>query len=138
MSINAILNGCEGVRKTGEGRWIARCPTRPDKHPSLAIRLLDDGRILLHDFGGDPVSDILHALGMNYGDLFPTAASSHLPKQKRPFIAGDVLRCLALDSLIVLQCANAIRRGDKLTDADHASLLAAVTHFQSAERICNA
>ncbi|MGB7479870.1 MAG: DNA primase [Burkholderiaceae bacterium] len=138
MSIEAILNRCEGVRKTGEGRWIARCPSRPDKHPSLSIRLLDDGRILLHDFGGDPVSDILHALGMNYGDLFPTAAHSHLPPVKRPFIASDVLRCLALDALIVLQCSNAMRRGEKLSDADHASLLAAVTHFQSAERICNA
>jgi hypothetical protein len=138
MSIDNLLGRLERVRRTGDGRWIASCPTRPDKHPSLAIRLLDDGRILLKDFGGDSTSDVLAALGMNYGDLFPTAAHSHLPKQKRPFIAGDVLRCLALDSLILLQCANAMRRGDKLTDADHASLLAAVTHFQSAERICNA
>jgi DNA primase len=51
--------------------WIARCPAHEDKSPSLAIREMDDGRILLKCFCGCPTSDVLAALGLEFSDLYP-------------------------------------------------------------------
>jgi DNA primase len=47
MSAEALLAHLDKVRRTGAGRWIARCPAHDDKSPSLAIRELDDGRTLI-------------------------------------------------------------------------------------------
>ena len=53
--MGTLLDRLEAVRETGSSRWIARCPAHDDSSPSLAVRELDDGRILLHDFGGAPM-----------------------------------------------------------------------------------
>ena len=66
-----LLSRLQRVKRTGPGRWIASSPTREDRHPSLAIRELDDGRILVHDFGGDDVASIMAAVGLDLTDLFP-------------------------------------------------------------------
>src|SRR5690349_10346417 len=47
-----IVARFDGVRERGPGRWMARCPAHDDSSPSLSIRELDDGTILLHDFAG--------------------------------------------------------------------------------------
>ncbi|MDE2264100.1 MAG: hypothetical protein KGL45_16380 [Gammaproteobacteria bacterium] len=58
-----VLDRLDGVRQSGPGRWLARCPAHEDRSPSLSIRELDDGRVLLHDFGGCDTQAVLDALG---------------------------------------------------------------------------
>jgi hypothetical protein len=70
-SADRLLGRLERVRQAGPGRWIARCPAHEDKGPSLSIRELDDGRVLLNDFGGCETSDVLAAVGLTFSDLFP-------------------------------------------------------------------
>jgi hypothetical protein len=70
MRVDDLLAQLDGVRRTSRG-WIARCPAHGDKNPSLSIREGDDGRVLLHDFGGCPVLSICQALGLSVRDLFP-------------------------------------------------------------------
>jgi len=48
MSIDALLDRLDGVKETGHGKYIARCPAHDDQSPSLAIKDCGDGRILLH------------------------------------------------------------------------------------------
>lgn len=139
MSADPLLSRLEKVRKTGAGRWIACCPAHGDKSPSLAIREIDDGRVLLHCFANCETSEVLAAVGLTFSDLFPEKpVGDHGKPERRPWISADVLRCLALDALIILQCANALRRGVILSDADQARLATATAHFQAGERICNA
>jgi len=76
MSASTLIERLHGVRNTGPGRWLARCPTHADRSPSLSVRELDDGRVLLHDFGGCDVESILRALGLQFADLFPLRASA--------------------------------------------------------------
>ena len=64
-----ILSLLDGVRKTGDGRWIAKCPSHEDQSPSLAIREADD-RVLLHDHAGCSPEEICSALGITLSDLF--------------------------------------------------------------------
>ncbi len=71
MSAATLLDRLNRPKQTGPGRWIARCPAHQDSSPSLSIRELDDGRILLHDFGGCGTDEVLAALGLTMSDLFP-------------------------------------------------------------------
>ncbi len=65
-----MLDRLEGVRQTGPDRWIARCPAHEDSRPSLSIREVDGGRVLIYDFGGCEVAHILGELGLSLSDLF--------------------------------------------------------------------
>ncbi len=69
--IEVVLARLDGVKPVGKGKWMARTPTRDDKTPSLSIRELDDGRVLLHDFGGDNTAAVLDAIGLAFADLSP-------------------------------------------------------------------
>ena len=51
MSADALLSRLDGVKKTGHGQWIARCPAHEDRSPSLSIAEKDD-RVLVHCHAG--------------------------------------------------------------------------------------
>jgi hypothetical protein len=91
MSADALLSRLEKVRRTGPGRWIARCPGHEDRSPSLSIRELDDGRLLVHDHAGCGVEEILAAVGLDWDALFPAKAIEHAPRVKRPWRVSDLL-----------------------------------------------
>lgn len=87
--MNALLSRLHGLRETGLGRWIAHCPAHDDRSPSLSVRVLDDGRTLVHCFAGCDVSDIVSAVGLSVADLFPdkpltTTALPSQPIKLRP------------------------------------------------------
>lgn len=68
--ITALLDRLQGVRQTGPARWLAPCPAHEDRSPSLSIRELPDGRVLLHDFGGCDTGAVLAAVGLEMAVLF--------------------------------------------------------------------
>jgi len=114
------------VKRTGPGRWIASCPTREDKSPSLAVRELDDGTLLLHDFGGDDVVSIVAAVGLSLADLFPKRAANGgegRKPERRPFSANDLIDLAAFEALVVVVVIGDIINGK--TDADLDRLLMA-------------
>ena len=94
MSAETLLSRLSKVRQTGTGRWIACCPAHEDRSPSLSIREADDGRVLLHDFGGCDVADVLGALGLAMQDLFERPLSNDLVRTHRRIPASDVLQAL--------------------------------------------
>ena len=69
MPINDVLNKLDGV-KGGGGKWIGKCPAHADENPSLSIGVGNDGRVLLHCFGGCETRDVLEAVGLRFKDLF--------------------------------------------------------------------
>jgi hypothetical protein len=106
MQIETILSQLKKVRKGFHaGTWQACCPAHQDKSPSLALRQLDDGRVLLHCFSGCNVGEVLAALGLKIEDLFPKRLGD-LNKLPAPFPARDVLQALARESLIVAMAAS--------------------------------
>lgn len=66
-----LLARLERIKATGPGRWMARCPAHDDRNPSLSVREIDDGRLLIHCFAGCIAGDVLAAVGLTLGDLFP-------------------------------------------------------------------
>lgn len=102
MTIDALLNGLDGIRETGHGKYVARCPAHDDKSPSLAIKDCDDGRILLHCFAGCEVEDVLASIGLTFTNIMPERIrSEHCYKPLRQsFDARQVLATLDHESLV--------------------------------------
>lgn len=69
--IELILNRLEKIQRRGNHTWMACCPAHDDRNPSLAIKELPDGRILLKCFAGCEVMSIMGALRLSVSDLFP-------------------------------------------------------------------
>ncbi|MEJ1395970.1 MAG: CHC2 zinc finger domain-containing protein, partial [Candidatus Sedimenticola sp. (ex Thyasira tokunagai)] len=69
MGAEVLLSCLKGVRKRGQGQWMACCPHHEDKSPSLSVRLLDDERILLHCFAGCSPAEVLGSVGLSMSDL---------------------------------------------------------------------
>ena len=68
--VEIVLQGLENVKPGGKG-WTALCPAHEDRQNSLSIREGDDGRALLKCFAGCKTEDVVGALGLAMGDLFP-------------------------------------------------------------------
>ena len=132
--IDDLLSRLEKVRSTGAGRWVARCPAHQDKTPSLAIRELPDGRILIHCFTGCSVDAVVSAIGLELFDLFPedSRAICHANPEHRPFPAADVLKSLNLEALVVSAAARTILDGKTLNDDDQERLMTALRRIERA------
>lgn len=77
-----LLNRLERVRRAGNG-YTARCPAHEDRTASLSLSEGSDGRALLHCFAGCSALDVVHALGLEVGDLFPQRLPPTTPEAKR-------------------------------------------------------
>lgn len=119
-------------KTTGRDHGMFRVPTRADKTMSGTWRELGDGRLLVHDFGGDSVDSILGAIGLEIGDLFPERAEHQVKPERRAFPALDVLRAIAFEACVVLTAAAAVREGKPLTRVDDERLALACGRLQSA------
>ncbi len=119
-------------RQTGPGRWQFRVPTRKDRHMSGSVRETDGGLLLVHDFGGDLVEDILAAIDLSLTDLFPATITDRGRPQSRPFAGVEALRGVARDCLIVCAAAAILRENKPLSATDFASMIAAAGRIHDA------
>jgi len=121
--IDKILPLLDGVKQTGEGRWLARCPAHEDKHPSFSVREKSDGTLVLRCYAGCENIDIVHAIGLTFRDLFPQTHGKDFdptaPKINPPrFRAAELLEIAAFESRIVAIAVLDIAGGKPLNDAD--------------------
>lgn len=134
--IDNILNRVEKLRKTGTDRWVCCCPAHDDKSPSLAIRALDDGRILLHCFAGCETHDVLEKLGLTFDALFPkNGLGDHFERVRQPFNAMDVLRCIAYEAHIAAVAASNLAHGVMVENSDRARLTLAASRLYRAVEV---
>lgn len=132
---DGFLSRLENVRRTGLDRWIARCPAHDDRRPSLAVRELEDGRLLIRCFANCGAAEVLSSVGMTYSDLYPDRKgwdNDRKIRERKPFFAVDVLRCVGSEALLVAVAASNIREGIELSGADHERLMVAAERLQSA------
>ena len=126
MSAETLLTRLDAVRQTSHGRWVARCPAHSDHSPSLAIRELNDGRVLLHDFAGCAVEEILAAVGLQLSDLFPPREIEHAPRERRPFIPQDVFQIARQEISVAAIIAADLRKQRTVSEADYHRLFVCV------------
>lgn len=136
MTAEALLSRLDRVKRTGPGKWSARCPAHDDRGPSLSVRELDDGRLLLHCFAGCSVAEVVGAVGLTLGDLFPEKVEARHDgcpsRERRPFSAQDALVAIDFEATLAAVCAGTLARGESLTDADRARLALAAERISAA------
>lgn len=121
MKIDMLLDALRKVRVTGSNEWVACCPAHDDRTPSLAIKDVGDGRILVHCYANCAVEDVLGSIGMTLSDLMPDRAIDHRIK-RIPFNARTVLEANAFSALIVAIAASDMAQGKTLTPEEKTTL----------------
>lgn len=135
MGVDVLLSKLDGVKRTGPGRWLAKCPAHEDRRASLAIREGDEGKTLVHCFAGCTVHEVVAAAGLEISDLFPPrpADPADIGKpERRPFPAADILRAIAFEALVVGCAASTLGAGGSLADGERNRLMLAVRRIQAA------
>ncbi len=136
MIADSLLARLDGVKQTGAGRWLARCPAHNDRSPSLSIRETDDGTVLIHDFAGCDTEAVLSAVGLTFSALYPPRLDDHSRRpERRPFPASDILKAIAHEALVVAIAAEDVHRSKKLSDEDHERLFVAVRRIRQGVEI---
>ena len=131
-----LLSHLEGVRRTGPDRWMARCPAHDDRTASLSVRESPNGNVLLNCFAGCPYDEVLAAIGLDASALFERSDPYHTPhRERRPWPASDVLRCVAYEATVAAVGAAAVADGRKITRADRERLVVAAARLREAARI---
>jgi hypothetical protein len=124
------------VKRTGPGKWIAKCPAHDDRRPSLSVKEADDGKVLLHCWSGCGAAEIVNALGLSLADLFPgdrhSLAEHGTGPMRRPWEYRDALTGAAHEMTIALLILAAIARGEQ-PDAETLERLA-----QAEQRVSDA
>lgn len=118
---NLIVSRLQNVKSAssypGERRALACCPAHNDHHPSLDVRELGDGRVLVVCRAGCGWLDILQAVGLEKADLFPKSLRispvgrkgvSRRAAVMRPLVSADEVSEAAL---FVLLCIGLISEG---------------------------
>ncbi len=135
--VHRLLARLDGVHDSGSGCWLAKCPSHEDRRPSLSIRELDDGRILIHDFAGCGPDQVLAAIGFDLRDLFPEhlRADHHyrpLRPWERKIPAVDVLRAVSHEALVVAIAAEDVAVGKVLSEDDRERVTVAAARLRAA------
>ena len=134
MTIENLLSRLAKVKKRGQGSWVACCPVHNDRSPSMTIRELEDGRVLVHCFAGCSVDEIIGFLGMSFSDLYPPNPIENGKPLSRMFAAADVLEALAHETQIIAVAALNL---DKLTSEDRQRVILAAQRINEGRRLAN-
>lgn len=140
-SAEPLLQRLEGVRRTGEGRWSARCPAHADRSPSLAIAELPE-KVLVRCYAGCQTADVLAAIGLTFSDLFPARHWPETPEERRRARraireAGwsSALSVMAVEASVVRIAARQVAAWVPLSDEDDARLALAVQRIEGAASV---
>ena len=115
--IERLLAVLKGVRQTGHGRYMARCPAHDDRSPSLSLRETDDGRILIHCYAGCGAAAVMESLGLSLRDLMPESRGD--ARASRVLLdARDTLRGLAESVSILAMIVSDIAAGQPVSNRD--------------------
>lgn len=140
--VENLLQRLEKV-KGRNNSWTARCPAHADRSPSLAVRQAEDGRVLLHCFGGCETESVLSAVGMTMSDLFPPDDKRReypvegKPAIKPAFYASDLMRIIGFEALVVQIVALDIAHDKPVSKETRDRMLLAYQRIDEAMRYAN-
>lgn len=105
-------------RRTGDDTYMACCPAHRDKSPSLSLKGLPDGRVLMHCFAGCSWDEILFVMDMDPSEIMPPndnykPVTSALKSAEKRFIRDVQL----------LVCESAMARGERLSESDKQAVI---------------
>ena len=138
MSAEDLLSRVEGVRETGRGRYICRCPSHDDRSPSLAVTETSDGRTLVHCFAGCETEDVLSAVGLTFSDVMPERIGPihGYEPLRRWFDARQVLATLDHEAMVTAVIAADVLEHKEVDEETWSRLGVAVHRINEARATC--
>ena len=130
--MSALVDALAGVKQTGAGRWIARCPAHDDHSPSLSIRECADGRVLVHCFAGCAATDVMAAVGLQISDLYPEPLGHHFRPSRSRIPARDLLALIDHEALAIGLIVGQFMETHTLPEAGHQRLVTAISRIGKA------
>ena len=132
--IDKLLSRLDRVKRTAPDKWTALCPGHDDHTPSLSIREVEDGKVLLKCWSGCGAAEIVSALGLSLRDLFPGDRFSitHANSKSRVWEYRDALCGIAHEAAVARIITEATRVGRQLSDEDLARLALAEERISDA------
>ncbi len=118
MSIDNLLDKLEKVKSTSKGKWLACCPAHADKSPSLAIKLTDDNKVLLHCFAGCHVDNIVSSVGLTLADLMPESVNYHKGAKPPRFNKAELFERIVVEAVILSLAIRQLFNGLTLAPED--------------------
>ena len=131
-----VLSRLERVVDRGYGQFFACCPAHDDRHPSLSIKVLDDGRVLLHCFAGCAIDQVLSALQLEPSDLYPNAPQ---PAKSTPprWNARDLLSMARREVQVAVIAVADVLAGKPINAMDQERLLLAHERLSKFVEVCH-
>jgi hypothetical protein len=130
-----LLSRLDGVRGSGQYRWMAKCPAHEDRTASLSIRDAD-GRVLICCHAGCSAGDVVTATGLSLSDLFDAPLAHSVARVRdpmRPRIdAAELLAGIRHEAMVVVIIAERLARNEPLAPEDHRRLIRATTAITAA------
>ena len=133
-NLNTVLSRLEKVQRIGNDRYKAICPAHDDRSPSLAIKD-DEGKLLLHCFGGCETLDVLSAIGLDFANIMPDKVTGNFKKDKKPFYAMDILGIIKFEATLTYIYASDMAKGLTLSGGDKERLLLAASRINHAYEV---
>ena len=134
--LTTLLSKLERVKKTGHGKWMARCPCHSDRSPSLSIRD-DNGKILMLCFGcGAKAPEICGAIGFDVSDLFPDTDIDYrqYPQRRGASVgigADQALLALQQECTVIYMIADSMIKDGKIDQKTKDRLLKACSRVHA-------
>lgn len=140
-----LLGRLEGVQRHGKG-CRALCPACGGKSRKLSVTQGDDGRVLLHDFGGCSPHDVLAAVGLTVSDLFVRRDLRTMTPSERSQLRQAAmiprwraaLEVLTHEATVTLIAANRLADGHSLEPDELLRMQAAALRIFDAGEVLNA
>ena len=121
MKAEKLLERLEMVRKTGTGKWIARCPAHDDGTPSLSVTEIEGGnRLLIHCHANCGALDVLESIGLDWSALYPDDSDNRY----RPLYRSNQDQ-KAIDDMIIAIAQARRDKGERLNEVDKQALIQA-------------
>jgi len=114
-AVEKVLPRLASYREIAPGQWRGKLPSHEGRRDHLAVRETDDGTVLLHDFAGRTLEEVLAELDLEARDLYPERrAHISAPGKYRPPMpsARELLALMEFD-LAVFEIALAAWVGGK-------------------------
>lgn len=115
--LGILLDRLERVRRAGKN-YSARCPAHEDRSASLSIGEGNNGGILVHCFAGCNPADVVQAVGLTLGDLFPERLRPETPAERREFALAmrqsrwaAALDVLCFEGAVIQAAAGMLQQG---------------------------
>ena len=134
--IEKVIQHLHGVKRTGPGRYMARCPSHDDKTASMTISETEDGRVLMHCFAGCSIEEILGTVGLEFQDLYPEPEVVSYP-ERSPISAKEAFEAISFELTVIGIVAADLRKGKAVSDEDYSRFLTAINRVQVArDMVC--